>query len=201
MNNKTDGQNTASSEGLRSRGRSGARNGEKKHRASFLLVDLLLLIGVVAVILLLILAFTPLTLFGGDTVPQQIVYTVEFYAVDKEMEHVFREGDVVVDVQTGAQMGVVLQTSGRPYVTYIDIPSADIDPELGKHEVQTVENEAWRIVTVSILVTADYESGVGYTVDAQRIAVGREYQLRFPGYTDTGACVSVRAANDGEVGA
>lgn len=195
-NNKMDTQGANGTEGLRVRSFASAR-GEKKHRASFLVVDLLLLLGVIAVIFLLVLAFTPLKLFGGDTEPREILYTLEFYAVDKDMEHVFREGDTVVDVQTGKELGVIKQVSSRVYEAYTDIPSDEIVPEFDKYVVQKEINEEWRILTVSIAVTADYEPGIGYTVSARRIAVGREYELRFFSYTDSGVCVSLTPAQEG----
>ncbi len=198
-NNKPDVQNTSGADGLRARGAKSARSTEKKHRASFLVMDLLLLLGVIAVIFLLVLAFTPLDLFGDDAEPRQIVYTVEFYGIDKDLEYAFREGDTVTDMQTGAVMGVVTQVSSRVYETYTDTPTDEIVPEFDKYVVQKERNEAWRVITVSIQVTAEYERGVGYTVDTHRIAVGRDYQLRFPAYTSSGACVSLTAVEEGTV--
>lgn len=198
-NNKMDGQGNVGAENLRTRGLGSARSGEKKHRASFLLVDLFLLLGVVAVVFMLVLAFTPLDIFGGDTEPRQILYTLEFYAVDKDMEHAFREGDTVTDVKSGAAMGVITQVSSRVYETYTETPTDEIVPEFDKYVVQKERNEEWRVVTVTIRVTADYRSGVGYTVDENRIAVGREYELRFPSYTNSGACVSVNKLEGTEV--
>ncbi len=196
-NNKAENQNASSAEALRARSAASARSTEKKHRASFLLVDFFLLLGVVAVIFLLVLAFAPLGFSGKDAEPRQIVYTVEFYGVDKEMESAFREGDTVTDMETGAVMGVITQVSSRVYETYTDTPTDEIVPEFDKYVVQKERNEAWRVVTVSIQVTAEYQSGVGYTVDAHRIAVGREYQLRFPTYVNSGACVSLTVVEEG----
>lgn len=199
MNNKTDNQNITGAESLRTRNATGARNAEKKHRASFLLVDLFLLLGVVAIIFLLVLAFTPLDLFAEDAEPRQIVYTVEFFGVDKEMESVFHEGDAVVDMQTGNHMGVITQVKSRVYEAYTDTPTDEIVPEFDKYVVQKERNEDWRVITVSIQVTADYRAGEGYTVETQRIAVGREYQLRFPSYVNSGTCVTLTVAEEQEV--
>jgi hypothetical protein len=138
MNNKSDISNANGAEGLRTRGAVSTRSAEKKHRASFLLVDLFLLLGVIAVIFLLVLAFTPLDLFGNDTEPREILYTVEFYGVDKDMESAFHEGDAVTDMETGAEMGVVTQVSSRVYEAYTDTPTDEIVPEFDKHVVQIV---------------------------------------------------------------
>ena len=193
-NNKTELSNAGSVDSLRARNAANVRNTEKKHSASFLVVDLFLLLGVVAVIFLLVLAFTPLDIFGDDAEPRQILYTVEFYGVDKDMESALHEGDIVTDMKTGATMGVVTQVNSRVYETYTDTPTDDIVPEFDKYVVQKERNEAWRVITVTIQVTADYQADVGYAVEANRIAVGREYELRFPSYTNTGACVSLSVA-------
>ena len=198
MNNKSDISNATGAEGLRARGAASARATERKHRASFLLVDLFLLLGVIAVIFFLVLAFTPLDLFGNDAEPREILYVVEFYGVDKDLESSFHEGDAVTDMQTGAAMGVVTQVSSRVYEAYTDTPTDDIVPEFDKHVVQKERNEEWRVITVTIKVTADYREGTGYSVQANRIAVGREYQLAFPAYTSSGACVSLTAARGGD---
>jgi hypothetical protein len=159
-----------------------------------------IMLTIAFVIFLLVLAFTPLELFGGDTESRQIVYTVEFYGVDKDLEYAFREGDTVADAQSGQTLGVITQVSSRVYEAYTDIPTDEISPEFDKYVVQKQYNDEWRIVTVSILVTAEYQEGVGYTVHSNRIAVGREYQMRFPAYTDRGACIAlVQASGEGMV--
>ena len=46
---------------------------------------------------------------------------------------------------------------------------------------------------VTVRTSAVYEAGVGYTTEDCRIAVGKEYALRFPSYTGEGVCVSFYA--------
>ena len=197
--NKQDGQATGAKDTVRVRARASI-GGEKKRRGAVLLIDALLLIGVVATIFLLILAFTPLDLFGGDTEPRQIYYTLEFVGVEQSAESAFRVGDTVANAETGAEMGVITEVSSRIYEAYTDIPTDQIVPEFDKYVVQKERNEDWRIITVTVRATAEYQSDVGYTIRSQRIAVGREYQLRFPSYTDSGVCVSLTSADkEGEV--
>ena len=195
-NNKMDGQGKIIAEGARVRGLDPSRNAEKKHRAPYLLMDLLLLVVVVSAIFLLVLAFTPLDLFGKDAEPCEILYTIEIYGVDKDMEYAFREGDTVTDAKSGAVLGVITQVNSRVHEEYIDIPTDEIVPEFDKYVVQKQRNEEWRVITVSIQVTADYLEGVGYTVQSERVAVGREYHLNFPSYTDSGTCVSLARVGD-----
>ena len=131
-NNKMDGQNKIVADGLRVRSVEPARNADKKHLPSVVLVDLLLLIAMVGVIFLLVLAFTPLSIFGGDGETRQIVYTIELCGVDQDMEYAFREGDIVTDAQTGKELGVITRVNSRVYEAYIDTPTEEISPEFDK---------------------------------------------------------------------
>ena len=194
--NKTDKPQAAATENLRAQSRSAGRTAKKKRRGLFLLIDVLLLCGVIAAALFLVLALTPLSLFGGDTEPREILYSVEFSAVDKDLVSSFRVGDSVTDANTGSSLGVIAEVQTRDYETYVNAPTPEVVPEIGKHLVQKADNEEWKTVTLVIRVTADYEQGVGYKAQECRIAVGRTYQLLFPNYTDEGVCLSV---TDGEV--
>ncbi|MBO7342061.1 MAG: DUF4330 domain-containing protein [Clostridia bacterium] len=184
----------------RSRARGAAPTAEKKRRGLFLLMDVFLLIGILGVIFLLLLAFTPFSLFGDDAEPRQIFYTVELSGVDQRFVSAFREGDTVVDADTGSAMGEIVQIKIRDYEAYTDVPTPEIDPEFGKHVVRKQTNENLKTVSVVIRVTADYTEGVGYHAEECRVAVGKEYQLRFPSYTGRGSCVALEhMAKEGEV--
>lgn len=197
--NKSDRSRTGT-DIARTRVRSAVATAEKKRRGLFLLMDVLLLIGILGVIFLLLLAFTPFSLFRDDAEPRQILYTIEFPGVDQRFVSTFREGDAVVDVDTGSEMGEIVQIKIRDYEAYTNVPTPEIDPEFGKHVVRKQTNENLKTVSVVIRVTADYTEGVGYNAEECRIAVGKEYQLRFPSYTDRGSCVALeRMAKVGEV--
>ena len=173
---------------------------EKKRRGLFLIMDIFLLIGIVGIIFLLILAFTPLSLFGNNAESRQIVYTVEFAGVDQGFVSSFREGDAVVDDATGSKMGEIVQVKIREYEAYTNVPTPEIDPAFGKHVVRKETNEKLKTITVVLRVTAAYTQDVGYTAEECRIAVGKEYQLRFPSYTDNGVCIALeQMAKGGEV--
>ena len=141
---------------------------------------------------MLVLAFTPLSLFGSGSQSREILYTVELAGVDQNFLSAFREGDVVVDVASGEEMGVVAQIKVREYEAYTNVPTPEIDPEIGKHTVRKQTNENLKTVTVVLRVTAEYAENVGYTVRDTRIAVGREYQFRFPSYTDSAVCIALK---------
>ena len=197
--NKTDRPKVTAENSL-TRTRAVGQTVEKKRRGLFLVMDIFLLIGIVGLIFLLVLAFTPLTLFGNNAEPRQIFYTVEFAGVDQGFVSSFREGDGVVDVATGSSMGEITQIKIREYEAYTNVPTPEIDPEFGKHVVRKETNEKLNTVTVVICVTAEYTPDVGYMAEECRIAVGKEYQLRFPSYTDNGVCIALEhMAKEGEV--
>ena len=45
-------------------------------------------------------------------------------------------------------------------------------------------------ITVYISTTAEYEKGVGYTVNGRRIAVGEAIEMRFPEFSGVGYCIT-----------
>lgn len=183
-----------------SRARATAPTAEKKRRGLFLMMDVFLLIGIVGIIFLLLLAFTPLSLFGDNAEPRQIFYTVEFKGVDQSFVSLFHEGDAVSDAVTGSNMGEITQIKIREYEAYTNIPTPEIDPTFGKHVVRKETNENLKTVTVVIRVTAEYTKDVGYMAQKCRIAVGKEYELRLPSYTDSGVCIAMEyMAKEGKV--
>ncbi len=200
MNSNKQDRQRSGAETTRTRARGAAQTAEKKRRGRFLMMDVFLLIGIVGVIFLLVLAFTPLSLFGDEAEPRLILYTVEMAGVDQSFVSTFREGDAVVDAATGSAMGEIVQIKIRDYEAYTNVPTPEIDPEFGKHVVRKQTNETLKTVSVVIRVSAEYTQGVGYSAEKCRIAVGKEYQLRFPSYTDRGVCVALeQMAKEGEV--
>ena len=91
-------------------------------------------------------------------------------------------------------VGVVIAVNSRPYEVYTDIPTAEADEVLQSHVVtKNTYPDNFNTVTVTIQLLADYEQGVGYLAEDCRIAVGREYDLRFPMYAGNGVCVAFEA--------
>lgn len=196
--NKMDKPKSGAVESRRPHGRIPTA-GEKKRRGLFLMMDLLLLVCILAAVLLLVLAFTPLSLFGTRATPTEIEYTVELSGVDKSFVPLIKKGDLVTDAETGSVLGTIEEIKVREYEKYIEM--AQPDPSLDNaYVVRKETNEDLSTLTLTILVTADYYSGEGYKAEECRIAVGREYEMIFQGYTQSGVCLSVRAASgNGEV--
>ena len=174
----------------------GKKEKEGKHRRwLFLLVDVLLLAAIVAAILFLISLLTPIKLFDSPAEEvRALTYTIEIKGVDKATMSALHAGDEVIDKKTGAVIGVVSGIDSRAYEVFTDMPSSYIDETLNSHVVvKLTYPDEFNTITVTLTAEAVYESGVGYTVDDCRIAVGREYELYFPGYAGEGVCVGLRA--------
>ena len=182
------------------RGASFERKAGTHRRGLFLLLDVFLLVAVVAAIFFLVLLLTPLDLFGGAGDEQRsITYTVEFAGVDSDSVEALRVGDAVTDAATGSVIGVVVAVNSRPYEVYTDIPTEEADETLQSHVVtKNTYPDSFNTVTVTVQVIADYVEGEGYLAEDCRIAVGREYDLRFPAYAGNGVCVTFESIQGGD---
>jgi hypothetical protein len=166
---------------------------EKKRRVAFLLLDVLLLALIAAAIVFTVFLLTPSAGPTGDGEARKITYTVEMAGVEKTMLGTFRVGDTVTDRASGAVLGVITAVGEpRPYAVYADEVSSS-DPSY--YEVpKIIYPENLKTLTITISVDADFVSGVGYSAEDCRIAVGRAYQLNFPGYTGNAVCIGMEEA-------
>ena len=169
------------------------KSSERRRRWFFLLVDILLLLVVLTAVFFLVVILTPLDLFKGSKIEERsIVYTVELAGVDRDSIEALAVGDTVTDTQTGSAIGIVTEVHSRPYEAYTDIPTTEMDAGLNSYLVtKNTYPDNFKTVTVTVRATADYESGIGYTVERSRIAVGRSYDLRFSSYSGSGVCVTL----------
>ncbi|MBQ8356371.1 MAG: DUF4330 family protein [Clostridia bacterium] len=192
---KSDAPKPEKEERRRSSAPSGDKGPKKEsnRRWLFLVVDILLLAAIVAAVLFLVSLLTPFSLFDSDREEvRRVTYTVELAGVERDSLGALKVGDAVVDSETGATIGVVTAVNSRAYEVYTDVPVEDED--LNSYVVtKATYPEEFNTVTVTLSVDADYEAGVGYTVDDCRIAVGRTYELNFPGYAGSGVCVAFNA--------
>ena len=189
-NNKPEPSLRDGNDGARRNRRKGGVQGQR--RWLFLAADVLLLIAIVAAIFFLVVLLTPIDLFGGeDTEQRSIVYTVEFSGVDRDSVQALQLGDTVTDAATGSVIGVVADVESRPYEVYTDIPTTEADAELNSYVVtKNTYPDSFNTVTVTIRILADYTPRQGYMAEDCRIAVGREYELHFPGYAGNGVCIT-----------
>ena len=171
------------------------RKREGSRRWLFLVVDVLLLAAIVTAVIFVISLLTPWSIFGGDQGEiRSLTYTVEIAGVDQEQLTALQKGDTVTDRRTGEVIGVVTAINNRDYEVYSEHP--ELKPGVNGEDYYEVVKEQYpgsglQTVTVTIQVDATYQRGVGYRVGDTRIAAGRELELIFRNYTDTGVCIGL----------
>lgn len=166
---------------------------EHNRRWLFLVVDIVLLAAIIAAVIFLVTLLTPLSLGDPDAdETRSITYTVELAGVYRDSVSALRVGDTVTDKETGAVIGTVTAINARAYTPYTDVPTEEKDPVLDSYVVTKAEYpEEFNTVEITIATEADYTVGVGYAVEGCRIAVGRCYELYFPGYTGNVTCIEL----------
>ena len=167
---------------------SGGASAKKKKR-KFNIVDFFIVLISVMLIVVLIYAFSPWSqiqkLWNQNEVT--LKYTVEIRGVDKAYGELIKKGDQVINSVNKNSLGKV---SGMEPLEVSQVLSYETDENGDAHGVLLDQPDKYDL-TVHITATAEYEKGVGYTVNGCRIAVGEELFFRFPQFTCSGYCVAI----------
>ena len=152
---------------------------QKKIKRKFNIVDFLVLVLIVAIIGVAIYAVVYWSniksLWATSTTDLQ--YAVELRGVDQKFVDKIKNGDAVTDTVSKNQLGIVDRVDKiEKYTTF--------------SEGTLVEHPDKFNITVYISATAEYEQGVGYTVNGRRIAVGEIIEMRFPNFSSVAYCVA-----------
>ena len=169
---------------------------QKKIKRKFNIIDFLVLIIILAIISVSIYAIFSWSdiksLWSTSTVDLQ--YTVELRGVDKEFINNIKIGDEVTDAVSKNQLGTVDRVDSVKYTVFDytkkDIPSEDGKTSTVSYEGVLTEHPDKFNITVYISSSAEYEKGIGYTINGRRIAVGEMIDLRFPEFSASGYCVA-----------
>lgn len=158
----------------------------KKKRA-FNIIDFLIVVAVVVALAILVYLFSPWSqikkLWAQDKVT--VDYTVVITDVDKSATTKIKKNDTVTDSVTKNPLGTVTGVEPSKNSTVLDY----VKDENGDYIGVLKENPDKYDITVHITAQADYEEGVGYTVNGCRIAIGEELFLRFPLFEHSGYCI------------
>lgn len=160
----------------------------KKNKRKFNVIDFFIIVIILAVVAVLIYTISPWSqikkIWSTDEVTFN--YAVELRGVDANFISLIKEGDAVINSVTKDSFGKV---TGIENVTKSQTISYTKD-ENGAQGV-LVDNSNLYDITVHISATAEYEEGVGYTVNGCRVAVGEQLFFRFPNYEGSGYCVAI----------
>ncbi len=150
-------------------------------------VDVLIILLVFAVIGTLIAGISLReVIFGKDeSEVKTIEYVVLFSGVDESLAGTIKNGDAVYSEDSGVCFGHIsseVEVDTYSVVGYKD-GAAQMKPYPDKVNL-----------TVTIRVDASYSEDQGYSVDGNRIALGRSYTMRFPGLLAEGECINIRVS-------
>lgn len=161
----------------------------KKKKRKFNIVDFFIALIAVMIIVVLVYAFSPWSqiqkLWNQNEISLQ--YTVEIRGVDEQFSDLIKKGDQAINSVNKNSLGTV---SGIESVEISKVLNYEMDESGVAHGVLLDDPDKFDI-TVHITATAEYEKGVGYTVNGCRIAVGEELFFRFPQFTCSGYCVAI----------
>lgn len=167
------------------------KNEKVKHK--FNIVDFFIIILVATIIITSIYAIMSWsdikTLWSTST--KELQYVVELRGVDNKFINNIKKNDLVIDAVSKSQLGTVQSADSiEPYYV-LDYEVKLSEDGTPNYNGVLAENKTKYNITVYISATAQYEKGVGYTVNGKRIAVGEVLELRFPNFTSTAYCVSI----------
>ena len=162
---------------------------QKKPKRKFNFIDFLIILVVVAIIGILIYVFSPWAhiekLWTNNKV--ELTYSGERKDVDIAYIESIKEGDNVINSVSKSSLGTVAEISKLEKAYVYDY----VLNEQGEMTCIRSEHPQKYNITVKIVATAEYDKGVGYSVNGGRIAIGEMLDMRFPQYTCSGACTQI----------
>ena len=149
-------------------------------------IDIILIVVALVLVATLIYVFLPSSwvkkLTANDS--KEIQYTIEFVAVDKAFLKNIDKDQVIYDSVSKSELGKVYAVDySHPYEELVYDESSGsgvLVPVEGKYNVQ-----------VTIIATAQYTEGEGYSVSGTRIAVGEKLFAKFPNFVGEGYCIGL----------
>lgn len=156
-----------------------------RKRVKFNFIDAILIFIIISIVFVLASYFLPgisNRLAGNEEVT--IEYVIEFQCVDNEFVTNIKPNDVVYDASQNYNIGTVKTVENDNYNTLV------YDENTGVAEFK--QHFDFKNITVTIMSTAIYVEDEGYVINGQRIAVGKQFNLRFPEFSGSGYCVDMK---------
>lgn len=162
---------------------------QKKHKRKFNFIDFLVLLVVLAIVGILIYVFSPWAhlekLWTNNKI--DLTYYVEIKDVDIDFVDNIKSGNQIINSTNKNALGSVLEISKREKAYVYDYV---VDEEGNVTCVRSEQPDKYNI-TIKVLANAEYEEGIGYTVNGTRIAIGEPLDIRFPQFTCSGYCTQM----------
>lgn len=165
---------------------------KKNSKQKFNIIDFIVLVLIAAVVVGSIYAVVSWSniksLWTTKTV--NIEYIVEFRGVDATFRDKINDGDVVIDAVSKNQLGIVNSVASIDNYKVLDYKTVTEENNNVTYTGELVSYPDKYNITVYITTSAEYEEGVGYTVNGRRIAVGEKIEMRFPEFSGEGYCIT-----------
>lgn len=161
-------------------------NTSEKKRGSFNAADVVIIIVILALLLGAFRLVDPFHWFGQNDVRDvNIRYVVKISGVDNDVnvKDSVKKGMSVMNASTEYSLGTVEAVNLRDATVWEYVED---NAEMTQKPVEGKSD-----VYITVTVRATFESGVGYEVNGQRIAVGTEIDMRLSGFVGNGACVEL----------
>ncbi len=149
-------------------------------------VDILIILVVVGVVGALVagISFRDVIFGSQENESKTVEYVVLFSGIDENLADTIKMGDKVYSEDGSVYLGQIsseVEVDDHYVVGYKD-GAPTMKPYPGKVNL-----------TVTVKVSADYSEGDGYSVDGNRIALGKSYLMRFSGLLAEGECINIGA--------
>ena len=171
--------------GIAYRAASESRVGDREYpRSLYVAVNAALALFALAILLGLLLVFTPLGKMlepRGETA--SVVYVLEFHDVNGDLAATPTEGLRLLDAMSGKDLGEVIGFEILPQ----SIPTG----QEGEAPEEPLSHDTARTLSVTVALSCEYEPGVGYSAHGIRIAQGLYYTVFMGDSLAVGTCVSV----------
>ena len=165
---------------------------KKNSKQKFNIIDFIVLVLIAAVVVGSIYAVVSWSniksLWTTKTV--NIEYIVEFRGVDATFRDKINDGDVVIDAVSKNQLGIVNSVASIDNYKVLDYKTVSEENNNVTYTGELFSYPDKYNITVYITTSAEYEEGVGYTVNGRRIAVGEKIEMRFPEFSGEGYCIT-----------
>lgn len=153
-------------------------------KGKFNVVDGILVAIALVIVATMVIYLVPglLNVAAEDT---EITFTLEFKGIDSEFITNIKNGDTVHDSSKHYILGSVKSVENYAHTVLV------YNEETKTANMKEVDGLKDIIVTVT--VKAIYTEGQGYSVNGERIAVGRAYNISFPDFSGSAYCIEVSA--------
>lgn len=161
-------------------------NVSEKKRGSFNVADAVIIIVILALAFGVFRLIDPFHWFTANDVRDvSIRYVVKLRSIDNDVniKDNIKKGMSVMNSTTEYSIGNVEAVNVREAVVWEYVEDS---PEMTQ---KTIEGKSDVYITVTVKAT--FESGVGYEVNGQRIAVGTTLDIRLSGFVGSGDCVEL----------